>query len=142
MSDASGYIEPTPENAKAVFGRGLKGPIVMLNLLRFRDVADYSGSPELAPGKAMSGAEAYKVYMAHATPFVAKIGGELVFAGEGGAALIGPSDERWDSVLLIRYPGIEQFFQFATDPEYQKGVGHRTAALADSRLVPMTPRNG
>lgn len=142
MSNTEGHIEPTPENAKAVFARGLKGPIVMLNLLRFRETADYSGAPELAPAKPISGAEAYKVYMAHATPFVAKIGGELVFAGEGGAALIGPEGETWDSVLLVRYPGIEQFFQFATDPEYQKGVGHRTAALADSRLVPMTPRNG
>lgn len=142
MSEGKGHIEPTPESAKAVFARGLKGPIVMLNLLRFRDMADYSGAPELAPSKPMTGAEAYKVYMAHATPFVAKIGGELVFAGEGGAALIGPTDEVWDSVLLVRYPSIEHFFKFASDPEYQKGVGHRTAALADSRLVPMTPRGG
>ncbi|WP_395646652.1 DUF1330 domain-containing protein [Terricaulis sp.] len=134
------FIEPTPDNVKAVFARGLKGPIVMLNLLRFRDVADYSGSPDLAPPKPMSGAEAYKIYMAHATPFVQKIGGQLVFAGEAGAALIGPTEEHWDSVILVRYPSLEDFMKFASDPEYQKGVGHRTAALAESRLVPMTQR--
>lgn len=136
----SGYIEPTPENAKAVFSRGLKGPVVMLNLLRFRDVADYSASPELAPPEPISGADAYRRYMAHTAPFVAEVGGEVLFLGDGGAALIGPSDERWDLVLLVKQNDIETFFKFANNAAYLKGLGHRTAALADSRLVPMTPR--
>jgi uncharacterized protein (DUF1330 family) len=141
MSEPTGYVEPTPEALRAVMASGRQGPVVMLNLLRFRETADYSGSPELARPAPMSGADAYKIYMAHTTPFVGKIGGELVFLGNGGGALIGPSDEHWDMVLLMRYPSVEAFFKFAMDPEYQKGVGHRTAALADSRLVPMTQRS-
>lgn len=137
----NGYVEPTPEALRAVMASGRQGPLVMLNLLCFRDTADYSGAPELAPASPISGADAYRRYMAHTTPFLGKIGGELVFGGDGGGALIGPTDERWDMVLLIRYPSLEAFFKFAMDPEYQKGVGHRTAALADSRLVPMTPRS-
>lgn len=141
MSEStSGFVEPTSEALRAFMAAGRQGPVVMLNLLRFRETADYSGSPELAPPAAMSGADAYKRYMVHTTPFLAKIGGEAVFLGDGGGALIGPSDERWDMVLLMRYPSTEAFFKFAMDPEYQKGVGHRTAALADSRLVPMTAR--
>ena len=30
--------------------RGIPGAVVMLNLLRFRAIADYPATPELAPG--------------------------------------------------------------------------------------------
>ena len=64
------YLEPTRSAGRALLERGISGPIVMLNLLRFRDVADYSASPELAPPEPISGAEAYRRYLAAATPFV------------------------------------------------------------------------
>ncbi len=35
------YIEPTRESARALLGRGITGEVVMLNLLRFRAIADY-----------------------------------------------------------------------------------------------------
>jgi hypothetical protein len=43
-------------------------------------------------------------------------------------------------VLLIRQSSLEAFFAFASDPEYLAGVGHRTAALEDSRLLPLVER--
>lgn len=138
---SGGYVEPEPEAIRALLANGPKGPLVMLNLLRFRALADYSKTPELAGAGALSGAAAYRLYMAHTTPFVAKIGGELLFLGDGAAALIGPGEERWDLVLLMRYPDIATFIAFATDPDYLKGIGHRTAALEDSRLFPLSPRS-
>jgi len=50
--------------------RGIAGPVVMLNLLRFRAIADYSASPELAPSLPISGAAAFDRYViAHPAPF-------------------------------------------------------------------------
>jgi uncharacterized protein (DUF1330 family) len=109
----------------------------MLNLLRFRDVADYSCAPELAPATAIRGVDAYQRYLESARPFLESVGGELVFLGRGGPMLIGPPDERWDAVLLIRQRSVGDFMTFATNEGYQKILGHRTAALADSRLLPM-----
>lgn len=43
------YLEPTQRAGKIFTQRGLEGGIVMLNLLRFREIADYSANPELAP---------------------------------------------------------------------------------------------
>ena len=43
------YIDPTDENGAALFRRQIGGEVVMLNLLRFRSVADYTGFPDLAP---------------------------------------------------------------------------------------------
>ncbi len=45
----STYLEPTQEAGRAFFTRNISGSIVMLNLLRFRSVADYSATPNLAP---------------------------------------------------------------------------------------------
>lgn len=109
----------------------------MLDLLRFREVADYSATPELAPAEPITGAEAYARYAAHAEPFVVAAGGRVRWQGTGAAAIIGPSDERWDRVLLVEHQSAEAFLAFATNQPYLAGLGHRTAALEDSRLVPL-----
>ena len=57
------YLEPTQESGRAFFMRGITGEVVMLNLLRFRAMADYSASPELAPDTPISGAEAFQQYI-------------------------------------------------------------------------------
>ena len=57
--------------------------------------------------------------------------GSVEFYGTGGHTFVGPPDERWDRVMLIRQSSLEAFFAFASDAEYLAGVGHRTAALED-----------
>jgi uncharacterized protein (DUF1330 family) len=131
------HIEPTNNSGRLLMERHIPGPVTMLNLLRFRDVADYADAPELAPEVAVSGERAYNVYAAHTLPFLRTAGGEVVFHGTGGPNFIGPDDERWDRVLLVRYPNIKAFLGMATNPEYLAGIGHRAAALEDSRLLPI-----
>lgn len=134
------HIQPRPEQIAAFRRDADDRPVVMLNLLRFRDTADYSDSPALAPAEPVSGATAYRHYEEHVAPILASYGGELVFAGHAGALVIGPPEEDWDVVLLVRYPDADTFLRFTSDENYVAGVGHRTAALADSRLVPLTQR--
>jgi hypothetical protein len=117
--------------------RGIDGEVVMLNLLRLRETADYSGAPELAPEAPISGREAYDRYIAHTRPFLAASGGHLDLVAEGGAFLIGPPDERWDLVMLVRQKDTETFLSFEQDAAYMAGTGHRTAAIEDSRLLPL-----
>lgn len=131
------YLDPTQESGRALFVRGIPGPVVMLNLLRFRRVADYSANPELAPASPISGEAAYRLYMAHTLPYLHASGGELLFYGKGGSFLIGPSDERWDATMLIRQSSVASFFAFASNEGYLSGMGHRVAALEDSRLLPL-----
>ena len=112
---------------------------MMLNLLRFRVVADYSAFPDIAPAAPISGAEAYERYMVHTMPFLEKSGGEILFFGLDAALfLIGPEEEHWDRVMLVRQTSVEKFIGFASHQDYLKGLGHRTAALEDSRLLPLS----
>lgn len=131
------YLEPTQDSGREFFTRNISGKIVMLNLLRFRSVADYSVTPHLAPAAPISGAAAYRLYIEHTLPYLKESGGELLFLGKGGAFLIGPSDERWDAAMLVRQSSVGAFMEFASNPEYMAGIGHRTAALEDSRLLPL-----
>ena len=135
------FLEPTQESGAALFSRDIPGEVVMLNLLSFRDVADYSEHPELMPDEPISGREAYQKYMEFTAPFLKESGGELVFLAEGGQYFIGPQEQQWDLVLLVRQKSLADFMAFATNPEYLAGLGHRTAALKDSRLLPLVERN-
>ncbi len=132
------FLEPTQESGRAFVLRDLQGEVVMLNLLRFRDVADYAATPELTPATPISGAEAFDLYIRHTLPHLRASGGDLTFLGRGGPFLIGPEGERWDLAMLVRQASAASFLAFAGHEAYLDGIGHRTAAIEDSRLLPLS----
>jgi hypothetical protein len=131
------YLEVTQEAGRDFVMRGIEGPVVMLNLLRFREVADYSATPELAPEAPISGEAAYRRYIEASLPHLHASGGELLFLGRGGPFLIGPEAARWDMAMLVKQAGVQSFLGQAEHDPYLAGLGHRTAALEDSRLLPL-----
>jgi hypothetical protein len=135
------HLDPSEQSGAALFRRNIKGPFLMLNLLRFRETADYSAFPELAPLGPISGSAAYDLYVRHTAPFLAASGGSVELFGTGGPYFVGPAEERWDAVMLIRQASVSDFFAFATNEGYLAGAGHRTAALEDSRLLPILERS-
>ena len=135
------YLDATDEAAIALIRREIEGPVVMLNLLRFRETADYSHAPDLAPDQPISGAAAYALYMQATAPLLAASGGRVLFSGDAGRFLIGPPEETWDYALLVEQASVASFLAFAQNPEAQRIVRHRTAALADSRLLPLVPHS-
>lgn len=131
------FLDPTDESVGQLLQRGISGPITMLNFLRLRDWADYSGSPESAPPSPISGRDAYDRYISHTMPFLTAAGGSVSFLGAGRYHLVGPPEERWDLVMAVRQASVRDFLAFATNKDYLLGVCHRTAALEDSRLLPL-----
>jgi uncharacterized protein (DUF1330 family) len=125
------YIEPTPAQLQTFVGDADGEPVFMLNLLRFKDTAD-----GVLASEGISGADAYARYAAAVAPHLARVGGELVWAGGCDPALIGPSDAEWDLVALVRYPNRQAFVAMVSDADYLKTAALRSAALADSRLIP------
>ncbi len=121
-------VHPTSEQVQALATSADGGPILMLNLLRFKEQAD--GIDE-----GVSGAEAYGRYSVAAEPFLRFVGGRLKTAIQPQQSVIGPADSEWDLVLLVEYPSRAKFLEMATNPEYLKIHAHREAALADSRLI-------
>lgn len=113
-------------------------PINMLNLVRFHDSAQYPAYHALA-GKALTGAQAYANYGAASAPVLARVGGNIVWRGGFEMSLIGPAEEHWDAMFIAHYPTAGAFLAMVTDPEYQRAVLHRQAAVSDSRLIRTQP---
>ena len=130
-------IAPSEERALALTQLDpSEGPLVMLNLLRFKERAEYPAEADAEP---CSGAEAFARYGAAASPCVESVGGKAVFSGGGALSLIARADEEWDAIALVEYPSIEAFMKMGQSEAYQKIAFHRTAALADSRLIVTRP---
>lgn len=137
MNERTTYLDVSPEQGAAFFGVPDEGPVVMLNLLRFRERADYTNAPDLEPEGGATGREAYARYMREMRPVLEASGGEVLFSGTSSHFLIGPQDETWDHVLLVRQASKAAFLAFASDPESQRITAHRAAAISDSRLLPI-----
>ncbi|MGF1543731.1 MAG: DUF1330 domain-containing protein [Parvularculaceae bacterium] len=127
------HVTPSPEQIAAMMSAPDDGPILMLNLIQLREKADYPDDRDA------SGAEAYTAYAREIAPALQGVGGEVVFSGAPKLMVIGPEDERWDLCFVVRYPSAAAFGEMLADPVYQAAAVHRTAAVADSRLVRMAP---
>ena len=110
------------------------GPIVMLNLLKFKDRAEY------ADGRAttLTGREAYQLYGDRMTAYVTQHGGRILFTGRIGTLAIGAVGEMWDLAALVEYPSAKAFVTIATSPEVQDFGVHRSAGLAGQLLIQCT----
>lgn len=113
-------------------------PIEMLNLVQFFDEAQYPDDHSLA-GKGLTGAQAYANYGAHSGPILKAVGGKIIWRGRFDVSLIGAPNERWDTMFIARYETAGAFMAMVTNPDYQKAVVHRQAAVENSRLIRTSP---
>ncbi len=121
-------IQPTREQIEQLAASPSDQPVVMLNLLRFKDRAD--GIDE-----GVSGLEAYQRYAEAVAPFLQSVAGRVLLSVQAHETVIGPDAREWDMVLMVEYPSRRKFLEMSMDPEYLKIHEHRAAGLADSRLV-------
>jgi uncharacterized protein (DUF1330 family) len=128
-------IYPRPDQIKALLESEIEGPIDMLNLLKFKERAEYEDGRETE----LSGAEAYGLYGQQMAPFVASKGGELQLTSPAHLLVIGDGEVEWDAVAVMRYPSKEAFVAIASDPEVAQFGVHRAAGLAHQLLIVMTP---
>ncbi len=101
------------------------GPISMVNLLKYKDKAEYKDGRDTK----LSGEEAYALYAMEVINYVEKYGGEFIFAGKVSRLMLGEVEELWDAVAIAKYPNRQAMLDMTMDPEYQKIHVHRDAGL-------------
>jgi uncharacterized protein (DUF1330 family) len=126
-----GHVEKDSRALEAMASGDLDEPVVMLNLLRYRETAENGAGVD-----GLTGREAYEAYGKEFAKLHPRFGGEPLWMGRGLHSIIG--EEEWDIVILVRYPTRRQFFDMVRDPDYLEIAPMRAAALADSRLVEMS----
>ena len=134
----TGSIDPTRAQFDAFKALPRDQPIHMLNLIRLRPLADYPpGHPD--HGKGLTGLDAYRAYARTTQDLFTRLGGRQVWVGKPQGVVTGPTNEVWDIAFIAEYPSAGAFLAMVTDPQYRIDVQHRTAGVADSRLIRMAP---
>ncbi|WP_170329409.1 DUF1330 domain-containing protein [Ruegeria arenilitoris] len=132
------FVDPDRAQFEAFKALDRDHPIEMLNLVKFRAKAEYPAGHELSEA-GLTGAQAYRKYGVETAPIIARLGASILWRGAYQTTLIGPQDEAWDEVFIARYPTAHAFLEMVTDPDYQKAVIHRQAAVETSRLIRCAP---
>lgn len=130
------FTHPSSNAMVAAGERDPDEPVYMVNLLRFEDQAKPGHGADGLTGK-----QAFAEYSRRFAALESRFGGKPVWVGRtvrGASTIIGPSDERWDLVAVVRYPSRASFLAMQDSPEYQAIAPLRTAAVADSRLYETT----
>jgi len=101
-------------------------PIFMVNLLKFKEKAEYPDKRETS----LSGEDAYAIYGKEVQDHLAKVGGKAIFGGHVTRLMLGEVEELWDQVAIAMYPNRKAMLKMISDPEYIKSAQHRVAGLA------------
>ena len=102
------------------------GPIHMLNLLKYRDRAEYADGRDTD----LSGREAYGLYAQGVRELLEELGGSLSFIATVKRLAIGEVEELWDDVAIAMYPSRAAMLQMMQSPRMQEIGQHRAAGLA------------
>jgi uncharacterized protein (DUF1330 family) len=134
MSDSmtAGGIEPTEAQLDIFSKSDQTTPIAMVNLLKFRDEAEYADGRD---AEGMSGAAAYGLYGQVAMAKVAEVGGRMFWGAPAAQTFIGGESDDWDMIAIVRYPSRAAFLKMVDMPDYRAAVVHREAGLARTALI-------
>lgn len=134
-------VAPTEEQLAGFLAPGDDHPIYMLNLLKYKEKAEYADGRETG----LSGAAAYGIYGAGVLEEIAAVGGHMYFAGSVDRMMLGEVEELWDDVGIAMYPSRAAMLEMIQKSSYQALAVHREAGLAGqlnietSALIALSP---
>ena len=105
---------------------GPEGPIFMVNLLKFKDRAQYQDGRQ----SELTGREAYQLYGEAVSKLIGEYGGEIVFYADVTFLALGQVEELWDEIAIAKYPNRAALLAMSTSQEWRDVAVHRTAGLA------------
>ena len=111
-------IDPEPAALEAFAAADPGRPLVMVQLLRFTE----------------GGRDRYLEYTAAMQPVLLRLGAAVLYGGECGEPLL--ATQRWDAVVVVRYPSRAAYLEMLADPVHQKVDPLRRAALQDAMVLP------
>ncbi len=108
------------------------GPVWMVNLMKYRDRADYADGRD-AP---ITGREADDLY----TPLesLAGVGAQIVFAADCEQQLLGAAPI-WDRIGVVKYPTGRSFIEMQSRPDFQAQHVHKEAGMQETIVMGCRP---
>ena len=131
-------VVPNEEQLRGFLEPGHDGPIYMLNLLKFKEQAEYQDGRDTD----LSGAEAYGIYATEVAEHLAKVGGALMLSARVERLMLGEVEELWDSVGIAMYPSRKAMMEMMSAPDYRASAVHRSAGLAGQLNIELVEAMG
>jgi uncharacterized protein (DUF1330 family) len=117
---------------------GPQGPIVMVNLLKFKETAQYEDGRETD----LSGRAAYMIYGQAVAELLKAHGGRLLFAADVTHLMLGQVEDLWDEVALAEYPDRAALLAMSSSEAFREIAVHRTAGLEGQLNIETTYQSG
>jgi uncharacterized protein (DUF1330 family) len=127
--------QPEPAQMKELFEGPEDTPVVMLNLIAFKNEAD-------GGNEGMSGEESYGLYAKKMRQFVESKGGRFIWAGRVDSMVIGESDVDFSVVALVEYPNRKTFIEIASSAHVKEIGQDRSKGLEGQWLIATTAAPG
>jgi uncharacterized protein (DUF1330 family) len=131
-------IEPDPQQFTEIAegaGGAEDGPVVMLNLNRYREHADYEEAPVGGGSAEVTGRDAYARYAVVAAAALSRLGGKVLWYARADQTVVGDATDRYDEVIAVWYPSRAAFVSLATDPHILVARADRAAGLERAALI-------
>jgi uncharacterized protein (DUF1330 family) len=121
-----GDMFPTDSQKTKLLDRVQDGPVVMLNLMKFKAVSDDGNG---------SGWDAYVRYSNETSPLIKSVGGNIIWTGKIEQYSLGAMPGDWDMAALVEYPNRQAFVSMMESTEYQKASIHRINGLENHVIM-------
>jgi uncharacterized protein (DUF1330 family) len=116
--EVKNHLKPHKTQIEGFLEGDTDTPITMLNLLKFKEKAEYE-----------DGRETDSIYGKEVVEHLKKVGANWVLSGKVSRLMIGEAEDLWDSVAIARYPSRKAMFEMIMDPDYLESEKHRSAGL-------------
>ncbi len=119
-------LMPSEEQIKGFFDPEAADPIYMVNLLKFKEKAEYPDGSNAH----LSGQEAYAIYGQEVSKILSNLEGGGMFNARVERMVLGEVEEVWDAIAIAMYPSRKAMLDMMQSAEYQAIHHHRDAGLA------------
>lgn len=130
-------VMPNEKQMEEFLEEGNDEPIFMVNLLKFKEKAEYPDKRETD----LTGREAYAIYGAEVVKHLERVGGKPIFGSDVIRLMLGEVEELWDQVAIAMYPNRKAMLKMISDPDYIESAQHRVAGLAGQLNIETKIRN-
>ena len=117
-------VDPTDAQIQEVLNHPSEGPVVMLNLNKYRD------------------RDQYLQYGIVALAAIESVGGRILWQTEVEQTVIGDERDAYDEAIAVWYPSRSAFLGLMDHPGYLEATEHRVAGIEHATLLAMTPPPG
>ncbi len=135
MNVTNEVLPTSKERIDEMMQPGPDGPISMVNLLKFKEHAEYADGRKTT----LTGREAYQIYGRGVAKLITEYGGTVTFVGDVTFLALGQVDDLWDEVAIAQYPSQVELWQMSTSPGWQELAVHRAAGLAGQLNIETVP---